>query len=267
MDNGLVVFLKSSEKVEKEDIDIILHYKLAKVCCVIYDYKPEMLDELEGLLSAKGKRVEFIKADGDFDTGLIPRIRSVVATNADITSLDITFASPYHAGYAMNLGGSGQVEVWASTYDDSGSVKRLRIDRTKCTYSGLSDTCYMLLDIMSIEPIYTEAAMEELGRKFHDSNSKSRGKTAIYTAFEQMASMGLIDRCAGVLPEGYKSRKPNFFRLNDDQQWDYLCYKAMNRRRMAELDEIRRKKSAARQSKKESKKLGPMRRRTNQKKG
>ena len=266
MDNVLITFLKSSTSVVQEDLDFIQDYRLANVVCVAYNYTSDMLDELEGRLESMGKRVQFIIPDGYTDADLDRSIRTVVIATADIIYIDVTHASPFHAASVMNMGGSEKVEIWYSSYAQDGTVKRRRMDRTKYIYNGLSKTCYLILDLMTKEPIKAERALEEINRIAEDKGTEQRKKTSVYNAFDAMAAWGLIQRCEGTVPEDYKSRTPNFFRLSDDQMWDYFSYRRLQKKRDAELMEAKHKKSAAKQSKSETKTIGAARRRTNPRK-
>ena len=261
MDNGLIVFLGSSTEVLQDDLDFIMDYRLAKVVCVVYNYTTDMLDELESRLEEQNRKVQFIDTDGRCDPDLESRIKTAVAANEDTTFIDITFASPYHAASVMNLGGSEKVEVWYSAYGRDGKVVRTRMDRVKHIYNGLSDTCYMLLDIMSKEPMHAE--IDKINTKFKEKGVQKRGKTAVYDAFYQMAAWDLIQRCEGVPPEEYKSRNLNFYRLTDDQMWDYYSYRRLQKKRMAELEELKKKQKDARRSNEDAKKVAGQRRRKN----
>jgi len=263
MDSGLIVFLKSSKAVEKEDLDLILGYRLSKVVCVVYDYTMDMLDGLEMELVKHGKTVDFIEAEGRDDIYLDNRIRTISAANSGSTYIDVTFASPFHAALLMNLGGSEKVEIWVSGYDKDGSVKRTRMDRTKYIYNGLPDTCYLILDMMSKEPILTDVIIEGLRWTEGKDPKGCRGKTAVYDSLEQLVLWGLIDRCSGQLPEGYKARRPHFYNMNEDQLWDYYSYKRLQKKRDDDLKEARKQKVLAEQSNKEAKRIAPTRKRKN----
>lgn len=261
-DDCLVMFLEPSCPVRKEDIDVILRYGVPKVICVLYGYSEPMLDDLERRLRNLREPVGYIEAAGPEDPNVEMRIRNVAVSVKGTVCIDIMNASQFHAAAVMNLGGSGRVEIWKSSYDGDGCLSIVRMDRRRHIYYGLTDTCYLILDIMAERSkVSIEALAEALNPGPGKDPKMCRKGSVIYEMCEKMASWGLIYRCSGEAPEGYRSRTLHFYAMNADQCWDYFSYRADERRRRADRAAAKRRKSQAADSKRESKMLGKERRR------
>lgn len=264
MDNGLIVFLKSSTSVEQEDLDIILSYRIKKLICVVYSYTTDMLEALEDALESRGYAVDFMDTDGRQDRDLFERIKTFVTSNADRTLIDVTFASPFHSALVMNLGGSEKVEIFSSDYMQDGTISNERLDRIKYIYNGLSESCYCVMDAMTRDPQYSEIILDKVRSKpVPEGEKRITSKSAIYDALDRLASLGLVERCEGRLPEGYTARRPNFYRINIDQEWDYFSFKRLKRRRELEMQETERRKNASKESNRYAKRVAEDRRRKN----
>ena len=268
MRNGLFMFMGSSDSLREEDIDIILDYKVSNVVCILYGYSESMLDSLEEQLRDKVEKIDYILADNPNDRSVDTRIRNLIAEEPDRIYFDVTYASSFHAATVMNLGGSDGMQIWSSAFDGDGKISRERIDRIRNDYNGLSPTCYLILDLMTkIKDVNAQTVESSLMQNQDKDPAKSRKKTSIHKELERMVAWNLIDRSSeGVVSEEYKSRTQHFYTMRLDQRQDYFVYKSNDSMHRANFEDVRRRKSLAVQSKKETKRLGQERRRTNPRK-
>jgi hypothetical protein len=78
---------------------------------------------------------------------------------------------------------------------------------------------------------------------------RNASQSAIYNSLQKLADQGLICRTSGDVPDGYRSRTPNFFTMDADRRWDYSEFKQKERERISILEHAERKASDSKESK------------------
>lgn len=241
-DDALLMFLNPVSGLTSTEIGIMRSYDVGRMICVPYSYDSEVLDDLESEFD--GREIIYFEADGPDDMDLVLSIRNAMLGAKGKLMIDVTFASPYHSAVCTNLGNSVLYEVYYSRYSAPDEIMHERLDRVRHDYRDLSDTHYLVLDRMSLDPKMTEQLVNALKGK--------RSQSAIYATLSNLWDKGLIEKVSGKIPEGYVSRTPNFFRFNPDQQWDYYVYRQVEKKRKAEMEIVDRKRSISKQTKKNS---------------
>ena len=238
----LLVFLNPLNGLTSTEIDIMRSYDVGRMICIPYSCSRNVIDDLESEFDCR--EIVYFETDGPEDMDLIFSIRNAMVAPKGKLLIDVTFASAYHSAVCTNLGNSDLYEVYYSRYSAPEKIMHERLDRIRHDYRDLSETYYLVLDRMSLNPQMTEQVVNVLAGK--------RSQSSVYSALNDLWEKGLIDKVSGKVPEGYVSRTPNFFRFNPDQQWDYYVYRQLEKKRRAEMGAVDRKRRVAKQIKKDS---------------
>ena len=241
-EDTLLMFLNPINGLTAAEISVMRSYDVGRMICIPYSYNKGLLDDLESEFDQR--EIIYYETDGPEDMDLIFSIRNAMVAPRGKILIDVTFASPYHSAVCTNLGNSDLYEVYYSRRSAPGERMHERLDRIRHDYRDLSETYYMVLDRMSLNPQMTEQVVNALAGK--------RSQSSVYSALNDLWGRGLIDKVSGKVPDGYVSRIPNFFRFNPDQQWDYHVYKQLEKKRKADMDAVNRKRRVAKQIKKDS---------------
>jgi len=241
-DDTLLMFLNPVEGLTSAEIGIMRSYDVSRMICIPYSYDSGVLDDLESEFDFR--EIDYFDTDGPDDMDLVLSIRNAMLGSRGKLMIDVTFASPYHSAVCANLGNSVLYEVYYSRYSAPNTIMHERLDRVRHDYRDLSDTHYLVLDQMSLDPKMTEQVVNALKGK--------RSQSAIYATLSDLWARGLIDKVNGKVPDGYVSRTPNFFRFNPDQQWDYRVYRQLEKKRKDEMELVARKRSISKQTKMDS---------------
>jgi len=252
----LIVFLRSSDRLEESDIALASSYGIAAVAYFTYAPDGPVLKGYENTLRNKGRYVYPNLLDGDSDGNMLAKMRSLCLTAERPISIDITFASPYHAAQAASMACPGVAEV---IWTDLKTKEHKAIEWKRATYEGLSDSDYLILDCLSMNPM-TSGQVLELARSKGlrtKSGIKVPGKTTIYDGLEDLANRGLITRYYGKLRDEFKHKKPNMFYLNENQTWDLFVYQMFKKRASDDPWGKKRLDEEYRRGKKDSRKQIP----------
>ena len=238
----LIMFLNPANGLTSIETDIMRSYNVGRMICIPYSCAGRISADLESEFD--NREVSCFDIDGPVDANLVLSIRDAMVAPRGKILIDVTFASSYHSAVCTNLGNSDLYEVYYSRCPAPGEIKHERVDRIRHDYRDLSETHYLVLGTLTMNPQMTEQIMNALDGK--------RSQSSVYAALNDLWDRGLIDKVGGKVPDGYISRIPNFFRFNPDQQWDYHVYIHLEKRRRAEMDAVNRKRIVAKQTKRDS---------------
>ena len=225
----LIVFLRSSDRLEESDIALASSYKSSNVAYFSYVPDGPVLERYEEDLRGKGKKAYPNLLDGDADEGMKAKIRSLCLTSERPIQIDITFASSYHAAQAASMACPGVAEV---LWTDISSWERKAIEWKMTAYEGLAESDYLILDCLSMSPMETKRVLELVqsrGLRTKDGVT-TLSKTTVYSRLEDLADKGLITRYYGKLRDEFKFKKPNMFYLNDDQTWGLFVHHMLEKK-------------------------------------